>query len=195
MRKILYNCKLTMTIQSILELEKRDDSNLFDIHFYLECIFWKSYEWSAYLSHIFPSNLQDNKKLKIVKKQTKYDKNVYIQVGLQLSSFNKYFPGVIDDKENFILDGSHIVIRAKKYFDEYDFSKYESILNDYKNKIQFKDCLIKSNSKVSNDADIDLLLNEIISYPIESKSLVDNTSFLISIKNNAIKIKNSIQFN
>lgn len=184
-----------MTIQSILELEKRDGSNLFDIHFYLEGIFWKSYEWSAYLSHIFPSNLQDNKKLKIVKKQTKYDKNVYIQVGLQLSSFNKYFPGVIDDKENFILDGSHIVIRAKKYFDEYDFSKYESILNDYKNKIQFKDCLKKSNSKASNDADIDLLLNEIISYPIESKSLVDNTSFLISIKNNAIKIKNSIQFN
>lgn len=181
-----------MTIQSILELEKRDDSNLFDIHFYLEGIFWKSYEWSAYLSHIFPSNLQDNKKLKIVKKQTKYDKNGYIQVGLQLSSFNKYFPEVIDDKENFILDGSHIVIHAKKYFDGYNFYDYESILNDYKNKIQFKDCLIKSNNKVSNDADIDLLLNEIISYPIESKSLVDNTSFLISIKNNAIKIKNSI---
>ena len=39
---------------------------------------------------------------------------------------------------------------------------------------------------------INSLLNEIISYPIESKSLVDNTSFLIDIKNTAIKIKNSI---
>ena len=39
---------------------------------------------------------------------------------------------------------------------------------------------------------INSLLDEIISYPIESKSLVDNTSFLIGIKNTAIKIKNSI---
>ena len=39
---------------------------------------------------------------------------------------------------------------------------------------------------------INSLLNEIISYPIESKSLVDNTIFLIGIKNTAIKIKNSI---
>lgn len=50
-----------MTAQRIFELEKRDGNNLYDIHFYLEGIFWKSYEWSAYLSHIFPSDLQDSK--------------------------------------------------------------------------------------------------------------------------------------
>ena len=178
-----------MTIQNILELEKRDDSNLFDIHFYLEGMFWKSYEWSAYLSHIFPSNLQDNKRLKIVKKQTKHDENGYIQVGLQFSSFNKYFPGVIDEKDVFKLDGNHIVIHAKKYFDGYNFYDYESILNDYKNKILFKNTSVSNNTKTLNSIDINLLLNDIISYPIESKSLVDNTSFLINIRNAAIKIK------
>lgn len=48
-----------MTAQRIFELEKRDGNNLYDIHFYLEGIFWKSYEWSAYLSRMFPSELND----------------------------------------------------------------------------------------------------------------------------------------
>ena len=51
-----------MTAQRIFELEKRDGNNLYDIHFYLEGIFWKSYEWSAYLSRMFPSELNDENK-------------------------------------------------------------------------------------------------------------------------------------
>ena len=179
-----------MTAQRIFELEKRDGNNLYDIHFYLEGIFWKSYEWSAYLSHIFPSDLQDSKKLKILKKQTKYNDNGFIQVGLQLSSFEKYFPNVVDDDEIFELDRKHIIIHSEKYFTEYDFSNYELILNECKNKIPFNSNLHKNNKPY--ETRINSLLNEIISYPIESKSLVDNTSFLIGIKNTAIKIKNSI---
>ena len=48
-----------MTAQRIFELEKRDGNNLYDIHFYMEGSFWKAYEWSAYLSRIFPSELND----------------------------------------------------------------------------------------------------------------------------------------
>lgn len=50
----------------------------------------------------------------------------------------------------------------------------------------------KNKNNKPHETRINSLLNEIISYPIESKSLVDNTSFLIGIKNTAIKIKKSI---
>ena len=48
-----------MSVQEIFSSEKRDKDSLFDIHFYMEGSFWRAYEWSAYLSRIFPSELND----------------------------------------------------------------------------------------------------------------------------------------
>lgn len=48
-----------MSVQEIFSSEKRDKDSLFDIHFYMEGSFWIAYEWSAYLSRMFPSELND----------------------------------------------------------------------------------------------------------------------------------------
>ena len=48
-----------MSVQEIFSSEKRDKDSLFDIHFYMEGSFWRAYEWSAYLSRIFHSELND----------------------------------------------------------------------------------------------------------------------------------------
>ena len=48
-----------MNIEEILDSEKRNEDNLYDIHFYMEGSFWRAYEWSAYLSKIFPSSLSE----------------------------------------------------------------------------------------------------------------------------------------
>ena len=48
-----------MSVQEIFSSEKKDKDSLFDIHFYMEGSFWIAYEWSAYLSRIFPSELND----------------------------------------------------------------------------------------------------------------------------------------
>ena len=48
-----------MSVQEIFSPEKRDKDSLFDIHFYMESSFWRAYEQSAYLSSIFPSELND----------------------------------------------------------------------------------------------------------------------------------------
>lgn len=48
-----------MSVQEVFSSEKRDKDSLFDIHFYMEGSFWIVYEWSAYLSRIFPSELND----------------------------------------------------------------------------------------------------------------------------------------
>lgn len=48
-----------MSVQEIFSSEKRNKYSLFDIHFYMEGSFWIAYEWSAYLSRMFPSELND----------------------------------------------------------------------------------------------------------------------------------------
>ena len=48
-----------MSVQKIFSSEKRNKYSLFDIHFYMEGSFWIAYKWSAYLSRIFPSELND----------------------------------------------------------------------------------------------------------------------------------------
>ena len=48
-----------MLVQEIFSSEKRYKNSLFDIHFYMESSFWRAYEWSAYLSRIFHSELND----------------------------------------------------------------------------------------------------------------------------------------
>ena len=72
-----------MTAQRIFELEKRDGNNLYDIHFYLEGIFWKSYEWSEYLSRIFPSELNDeDRDINAAKNIKRFSLNPQSLVGL-----------------------------------------------------------------------------------------------------------------
>lgn len=163
-----------MSVQEILNLEKRNENNLYDIHFYLEGLFWRAYEWSAYLStHLLGSK----NKLNPLKKVTKSFKNGYVCVGLQLSSFEKYFPSILENDEMFKMDGKHIIIRTKTLLEPIDFTNHENILNEWKNKID-------SNSKKENikSNDVDSLINEIISYPIEKKNLMESVQFLSYIK-------------
>ena len=121
-----------MSVQEIYDSEKRDNTNLYDIHFYMEGSFWRAYEWSAYLSRKFPSNLNEDERLKVLKKVTRNDEKGYVQVGLQLSSFEKYFPGVADDESIFEMKNKHIIIHAEKFFNGEDFSNYVDILESWK---------------------------------------------------------------
>ena len=188
-----------MSVQEIYESEKRDDSNLYDIHFYMEGSFWRAYEWSAYLSRIFPSDLNEDERLKVLKKVTKGDENGYVQVGLQLSSFDKYFPGVADNESIFEMKNKHIIIHSEEFFKGNDFSDYESILNSWKDGIKLTNNEKKKNKELKaeiNDSvciSADSLIKEIITYPIETKNLVENLQFLSYIKDKAIKIKNDIR--
>lgn len=95
-----------MSVEKIFECEKRTEDNLYDIHFYMEGSFWRAYEWSAYLSRIFPSELADDERLRVIKKLPKGYDDGYVLVCLQLSSFDKYFPNVINNNKNGELCGT-----------------------------------------------------------------------------------------
>ena len=99
-----------MNIEEILDSEKRNEDNLYDIHFYMEGSFWRAYEWSAYLSRHFPSELTEDERLKPTKKITKTCKDGYVHIGLPLSSFEKYFPDVLNNNEMFRMENKHIII-------------------------------------------------------------------------------------
>lgn len=175
-----------MSIEEILELEKRDENNVYDIHLYLEGIFWRAYEWSAYLSKIFPSSLSEKERLKPIIRTNKRTNNKVVQVGLQLSSFYKYFPNVIGDDSIFEMNERHIVIHCDKLFGNYDFSNYEETLEDWK--FSIKEKTLSKNENV-NKSDVNTLIEEIIAYPIESKSLIENLQFIIHLKDLIMKIK------
>lgn len=189
-----------MSVQEIFSSEKRDKDSLFDIHFYMEGSFWRAYEWSAYLSRMFPSELNDEDRLKVLKKVTKDYEDGYVQVGLQLSSFEKYFPSVVDNDEIFEMKNKHIIIHAKQFFIDKDFSEYENILKEWKNNIKLSPNEKKKNKEInkieSNEKQIlsvDSLINEIISYPIENKNLVESLQFLSYIRDKFTKIKNDVR--
>ena len=189
-----------MPVQEIFSSEKRDKDSLFDIHFYMEGSFWRAYEWSAYLSRIFPSELNDEDRLKVLKKVTKDCENGYVQVGLQLSSFEKYFPSVVGNEEIFEMKNKHIIIHAKQFFVDKDFSEYEDILKEWKNNIKLSPNekkkskeLNKTESSEKQMLSVDSLINEIISYPIENKNLVESLQFLSYIRDKFTKIKNDVR--
>lgn len=72
-----------MSVQEIFSLEKRDKDSLFDIHFYMEGSFWIAYEWSAYLSRMFPSELNDeDRDINSAKNIKKFSLNPQSLVGL-----------------------------------------------------------------------------------------------------------------
>ena len=191
-----------MSVKDIFESEKRKEENLYDIHFYMEGSFWRAYEWSAYLSRNFPSKLNDDERLKPLKKVTKDCENGYIQVGLQLSSFDKYFPNVVDNESVFEMLNKHIVIHAKSFFTNSNFSDYDNILSAWKKSIKLSDKEKKKHREIATeqynnvDNSVDNLIKEIISYPIENKNLVESLQFLSYIRDKAIKItKNDSKMN
>lgn len=172
--------------------EIRTIEDFLKIKFYKEGNFWRAYEWNAYLSRIFPSDLSDKERLKVIKKSNKEGNKEYVLIGLPMPSFDKYFPNVMKDDMLFEIKDKQITIHAKSFFSDTDFSDYENILNDFKNSIKItkkeenkkEEHFPKTNDKSS----IGNILKEIKAYPIENKTLLESIEFLNYIKNELFKI-------
>ena len=180
-----------MTYDEIIEKEKREtNEDLFKIHLYLENDWWRGYEWSAYLCRLFPNELEDKNKLKPTHKESKTFENGIILVGLKLSSFEKYLPNATIIN----VDNKHILIDVKDYIEnEFTIETYVDTLNKWKEAIPFNKsdsnpkankCIIKEPSKES----IMSIMQEVLAYPIENKTLIENTTFIGHLKSELIKL-------
>lgn len=188
---IIFKTFIYMTYEEIIEVEKRNNSEeLYDIHLYLENDWWRAYEWSAYLCHIYPNELDKNNKLKATHKDSKNFENGIVLVGLKLSSFEKYLPNVFISN----IDDKHIVINIKDKITDIEFSieKYQNTLDEWKRSLPYsktdKAKTVKSPVKEPSKENILSIMQEVLSYPIENRTLIENTEFIGHLKRELIKL-------
>ena len=171
-----------MTYKEIFNIEKRDASNLTKIHLIREGIWWRANEWSAYLCQHFPSELKENERLKPTKKNSKENNDGLIFVGLKLTSFGKFLPGLVMPKDFNFNEGEVLSIDVKDFFDKDFFADHETKLREWKNKFKVKRNNDRDNSGIISENYANDILKMILEYPMENHTIIENVGFLAKIK-------------
>lgn len=191
---------LFMKVKDIYEFEhnRNYSSDKYTIRFFREGTWWRAYEWSAYLAHNFPNGIEENKKLLVTKKHYKELNADLVVVGLQLKSFEKYFPNIKIDGDSFSLENGYMDIDVKDFLND-DIEKlgdYKSSFESWKEnfKISVKqdekcDKIDETNNPIGKN-DVYNILHEISDYQISNKTLVESITFLNYIQTRVKKIMN-----
>ena len=193
-----------MKIKDIYEFEhnRNYDSDKYTIRFFREGTWWRAYEYSAYLAHNFPNGIEEDKKLLVTKRHYK-DLNVdLVVVGLQLKSFEKYFPNIRINDNSFSLEDGYMDVNMEDFLNN-DIEKLENCKKVFENwKDGFK-IPVKTDEKYNkNDKTCDStgnptgknevykVLHEISDWQISNKTLVESITFLNYIQTKVKKILN-----
>ena len=191
---------LFMKVKDIYEFERNRNysSDKYIIRFFCEGTWWRAYEWSAYLAHNFPNGIEENKKLLVTKKHYKELNADLVVVGLQLKSFEKYFPSIKTDGDSFSLENGYMDIDVKDFLND-DIEKlvdYKGAFESWKENFKIS---VKQNEKCgkideTNNStgknDVYNILHEISDYQISNKTLVESITFLNYIQTRMKKILN-----
>lgn len=184
---------MNMKQQEIISAEQRDSANLYELHLYADGDWWRAYEWSAYMCHNYASHLKENERLSITHRHLKDTENGIIYVGLKLTSFDKYLPNVKGTEKLKQIDAKHIVIDVREIFQsEINIENYSEIFTSWKNNVPYKDEQSKqamTNKTVATDtATLKSVMQQILAYPLERKTMVENTMFISLLKEELVKI-------
>lgn len=136
--------------ERILQFEERKQENLDMIYLFKDSNnsqWYKAYEWSAYLLEFITNNLEENNRLKPIKKQLINSNKTIINVGIPITSLEKFCdPSLIIDKQ---IDASqHIAIKIK--LSNITFENYKQKLNDWKILIPIKTYQNSNQNKSTN---------------------------------------------
>lgn len=188
-------------MKPILEIkrieERKDEKELFYIKIHNEGGWYRCYEWSAYLAHMYKN--ESNQQLKLNKNLYKNITEGLLSVGIPAASLKKYLDVTekdlipIEEEDNvFLLD-----VRDKFEKDGFTIENYIKKLNEIKKSIPFETKKTKTdetskaketNNKqinTSNDFTKNLFRNicfEILRYPIEKAKTEENALFIRKIK-------------
>ena len=180
-----------MTYEEIFKKEERTNENIYLIHLYYEGMWWRAYEWSAYLCVNFHSS--SHERLKPTKKKVKGRDDGMIFVGLQMISFKKYFPNIYENNKIQKIDDKHIILDVKDMFTNFEIENYQEILKEWKNSI----CESQKKTTENNinhftqsfSQNINDILSEIANYQLANHTLLESTLFLSEIQKKIIKLK------
>lgn len=197
-----------MTYKEIFEAEKRRTiQDLYEIRFYKEGLWWKSFEWSVYLYEKFMSQsdiLKDKKLLNNLKRYTvQHPDGSIVIIGMPIEAFDNFLP---DIKRFNIVDENEIIFDLSKHrkianeIDSYlTLDNYEEFLSIWKNGLPFTESSTKKGKKNNNilyqdintnvNVDInknidslEIIFEKIINYPLENTTPIENTQFIADIK-------------
>ena len=150
-----------MTFEEICKREDRKKENISNIYFIREGDWWRAYEWSAYLATHYMCNNENYVPLKATKKNWNGNEDGICSVGLKQSSFEKYFPKLMDDDENFEIKDKEIVLRCCNIFKEGDYENYKELLTEWKKTIKSDKKEKKNNELRQIDLDFPIPLPNI----------------------------------
>lgn len=188
-----------MTYRQIFDSEKRITiQELYEIRFYKEGLWWKAWEWSVYLYFNFFSDVLEErygkKVLNLLKKETVQNKegNIVI-VGFPIEAFDNYLTNsedfcVLEEDDEIVFDLSKDVSIKEMIDSKINLDNYEEILVDWKDGQPFTDVSEKVKKKKEYKGNICVgsiyedVIEKILNYPIENKTLLENTQFLAELK-------------
>lgn len=189
-----------MTIKSCINIDSdRNIDNLFKINLFIDGIWFRLYEMSAYLCNHIDSGLEESEKPKVLKRKIK-DCGEYVCVGIPIKSIKKYLPNFDIDKDGNKINDRHIVIDAKDFFIDEDLSSLTEKFNEWKNNIELKSksdnkiinnndgCGLKEVNKENRENTLFGIAQKILSYSILDSTPNDNTKFIESLKNDVISL-------
>lgn len=180
-----------MTYKEIFNAEKRTKENSHLIHLYYEGVWWRAYEWSAYLLCHYPNNDNNVQKLNPIKKETSLNENGLIFVGLQLKSFEKYLPFINNQKGIEEINDKHIILNVKDLFPIEILNDNDNLLKEWKNQIHKKKKNAKDDVETLNNKDSLInIINEINEWETIHKSMYETYLFFIKLQNKIKNIKN-----
>ena len=187
-----------MKRKEILEIEKRTEDNLYEMHFFYEEGWWRAYEMSAYLCNHLGDNLEETERLKPTKKMLN-NVGEYIFVGMKLSSFSKYLPDINIDSQGCKIDENHMVFDVKEFYNSVDMTELTDKFIQWKTSISLKPTNSNKNSTKTKDNEyvIDSIISnstlfsivqKLLSYPIYDKTPNENTQFINTLKKELVSI-------
>lgn len=158
-----------------------EDANI--IHLFKHGMFYRAYNWSAWLITLFLCT--DENRLAILCKKYNGSSNETIFVGFPVSSIEKFIPnqiGVIYTSENQV-DIEIDLPKGVAYNDM--VTQFE----EWKNQIKNSNEEIKPNIKNKNINTIprDIMI-DILSYPLEAKTQIENIEFISKLKRQLLSL-------
>ena len=173
-------------ISTILDIERNREeiSELNVIHLFRCGMFYRAYNWSAWLLNTF---LQGDKPLSTLHRKFKSTNEDFIFVGFPVNSFEKFIPSnaeimYIGENQLDINISLPNDISYEDIFSEYEAWKGNIIVND--TIIQPKRNKGKKNKEDISDSpsSITTILTQILSYPLEAKTPIENIEFISKLK-------------
>lgn len=175
-------------LKEIIDKEKlRENKRHFlTVHLYQDGSFYRAYDWSAWLCVNYIKS-----DMKVTHRKTKTTDVDFAFVGFPLTSIEKYTPDgatteVIGEKMVDILLDTNLIDDAVSY------TTLSEAVVKWKEGIPLNKTNERKNTKDSaaeRPLEVNDILKEILAYPLESRTLLDNAAFLSELK---VKISNVI---